>query len=231
MSVEKRERAPEETWTDVAREDLDMTVGEFSVDENEAKASGLTEEQIALARTEIRKLVADASRISDKYLKVQKIAKDSGKRVEDLVDPAEVEQDRALLEHVVGDEYRLVAPHGEIVGKQRCLDRMMNGAIRVQGLGREGFESTEDALHVYGETAVYTSTFRMRGTWLTEDEGTGRLTEEPREFTYRTIHTYTFRDGRWQLTASQMTDAPRPHVRFATGPGTDRPADWRPEEG
>lgn len=230
MSVEKQQRSQTEKWTDLTKEELDQTIGEFNVEENGAQAAGLTEEQIAETRAAIKKLVADATTISDKYIKIKVLAKSSGKPVSELIDQAEVDADRALLNHLVGEEYRLVAPHGEIVGKQRCIDRMMSGAIRPQALGRDGFETTEDVLQVHGNTAVYTGTFSMQGKWLTEDEGTGQITEKPREFTYRTIHTYTFRDGRWQLTASQMTDAPKPKVRFATGPGTDRPADWRPED-
>jgi Domain of unknown function (DUF4440) len=229
MSVGKQQRSQDEKWADLTREDLDRTIGDFTVEKQGARAQGLTEEQIAEARAAIKKLVADATAISDKYIKVKGVAKRIGKTIEELVDPVEVAEDRALLNHIVGDEYRLVAPHGEIVGKQRCVDRIMTGAIRPQALGRDGFETTEEVLQVHGNVAVYTGTFSMQGKWLTEDERTGEITEKLREFTYRTMHTYTFRDGRWQLTASQMTDAPKPQVRFATGPGTDRPADWRPE--
>lgn len=229
MSVDKRQRSQDETWADLTREELDQTIGDFTVEEKGARAAGLTEEQIAEAQAAIKKLVSEATTISDKYIKVKDVAKRTGKTIEELVDPGEIAEDRALLNHIIGDEYRLVAPHGEIVGKQRCIDRMMTGAIRPQALGRDGFETTEDVLQVHGNTTVYIGTFSMRGKWLTEDERPGEITEKLRDFTYRTMHSYTYRDGRWQLTASQMTDATKPQVRFATGPGTDRSADWRPE--
>ncbi|GGM54587.1 hypothetical protein GCM10012275_27170 [Longimycelium tulufanense] len=230
MPVERKQQHRDTEWTSLSSEALERAIGDFTVDSGVTPDSGVTAEQVAEVRQAIKKLVAKAATISDKYIKIKDFAKKSGRSFEELVDPEEFSADRAVLNRIVADEYRLVAPHGEIVGKEKCINRMLHGAIRPQSLGPDGFETTEDTLQVHGNTAVSVGTFRMKGKWLTEHEATGEITEEVREFSYRTMHSFTFRNGRWQITASQMTDLRRPPVRFATGPGTDRPADWRPED-
>jgi hypothetical protein len=69
-----------------------------------------------------------------------------------------------------------------------------------------GFQTMDDELQVHGTAAVMTATQNMRGTLLVQDPQTGAVRERDVTGTYRITNTYIYRDGRWQLTASHMSE-------------------------
>jgi hypothetical protein len=203
MAVEQRRRIQEQAG--LTDEQVEQAIGTFAVDEESARASGLTREQSEAVRQEVRQLGADAALIAAKY---NNIARRTARNPLRELSQEEINADRAHLESLLADEYKFVNPFGNIEDKNRTIDVILNGRILYRSYGGEGFQATEGSLRVHGDTAVLISAFKMRGQGEARRTRTGEIYEQNLDGTYRTTHTFVRRDGRWQYTASQMTTVP-----------------------
>lgn len=186
-------------------EQLRQTIGGFTVEQVSARASGLAAAALTSAQQGVRRLVMDAVIISAKYNEVARRSKQDARSV---TAQAEIATDRALLENLIGDEYRMANPFGKVENKQRTINKILSGTIRPDTFGRGGFETTEETFHIHGNTATYAGTFDMHGMGLAQFTKSNAVRARNLTGSYRTTHTFVFRDGRWQITASHMTQVP-----------------------
>ena len=98
-----------------------------------------------------------------------------------------VARDVATLDRIVADDFAFTYPM-EGDDKSQFISDVESGAVRVEDMGRENVE-----VRVFGETAVL------------DCRDTAKWQYKGRDFsgTYKTIHVYARRDGRWQLVAIQ----------------------------
>jgi hypothetical protein len=186
-------------------EQLEQTIGTFPINQESTRQRSMAAPQAEAARNGVREAAAETARIAAKY---NAIAKRTNRNIRAEVQEDELAADRARLEALIGDEYQFMNPFGNIEGKRRTIDVILNGRILYESYGRGGFETTEESLQVHGDTAVLISAFKMRGSGEARRTDTGEVYEHDLAGTYRTSHTYVRRGGRWQVTASQMTQVP-----------------------
>jgi Domain of unknown function (DUF4440) len=213
MSMDENRRREYKRQAGVTDAQLDQAIGAAKVSKTSADASGLAAADIGTAEQEVRQLIEDVTVISARY---SELSKSSKKDAREVAAAAELNRDRALLQQLIGDDYRLATPFGTTQSKQEVIEAILSGTIRPQTWGRGGFESTEHELQVHGKgkphAVVSTGTLSMKGSGLVEHESGARRWRDL-SGTYQTTHTYSLRDDHWELTASHMTKAP-PKVGF-----------------
>jgi hypothetical protein len=203
MPMQENERRQYQQQAGLTDEQLEQATGAFTVSDVSARASGLSEDHIAEVRQALRQLAADATILTTKYAG---IARRENQDARQLVEQHELDTDRTHLASLIADEYRFTTPLGTVEDKQATIDRILSGGVRAQMLEGGGFQTMDDELQVHGTAAVMTATQNMRGTLLVQDPQTGAVRERDVTGTYRITNTYIYRDGRWQLTASHMSE-------------------------
>jgi hypothetical protein len=193
----------------VSDKQVEQAVGQPEVPE--AVARRLRRPAVALAQDGVRQLMADALIISARYNEVNRANK--GKDAREIVPGDALNRDRELLGAMIADEYRLTNPFGKSEGKAETINKILSGTIRPEMLGAGGFESPDHELQVHADgdqphTAVSHGRLVMKGRGLAEFKKTGSKRWRKLDGEYRTTHTFVFRDARWQLTASAMTQIP-----------------------
>jgi hypothetical protein len=205
MPMQDRQRQEGLRIAGVSQQQIEEAIGSFPLDQGSIRALGLSRDDAEAVRDEVRQVAADAAIIAAKY---NAIARRTNRNITAEVSEDEIAADRAHLEELLADEYRFLNPFGNIEGKRRTIDVILNGRILYSGYGSGGFESMEESLQVHGDTAILVSSFRMGGSGEARKVRTGEVYEQDLAGTYRTTHTYVRRDGRWQYATSQMTAIP-----------------------
>ncbi len=208
LSLEKRtEYMRRANLTD---EQLKETTGKFAINPANAQASESSEAVMAEAAASAN-LVAEECTVMSAYY--NQLATETDRDARQVAEQSRVEEDRAVLESLFADEYRFTDPRGNVGDKAKTIDVILSGKVRRAGFGKAGFLTTKNEVQVHsnGESVVSIGQFTMRGTGLARNVKTGEIAQRSRSGTYRTTHTYVFRDKRWQLAASQMTrERPEP---------------------
>ena len=106
---------------------------------------------------------------------------------------AERRSDVQALEQLVADDYIGYDPAGRPQNRTRVTRAYADGGVRITALGQRDLHA-----RVIGEAGLVTGVSAFRGT-----QG-----EESFDFTLRFLDVYAWRDGRWQLVASQDTRLP-----------------------
>jgi ketosteroid isomerase-like protein len=107
---------------------------------------------------------------------------------------AERRGDAAALEQLVAADYAGYDPAGRPQDRTGITRGYADGTVRITTL-----EQRDLRARVIGEAGLVTGVSSYRG----------RQGEEAFEFTLRFLAIYAWRDGRWQLVASQDTRLPR----------------------
>jgi ketosteroid isomerase-like protein len=107
---------------------------------------------------------------------------------------AERRGDVQALEQLVAADYLGYDPAGRAQDRSRITRAYADGAVRITTLGQRDLHA-----RVVGEAGLVTGVSAFRG----------RQGEESFDFTLRFLDVYAWRDGRWQLIASQDTRLPR----------------------
>jgi hypothetical protein len=115
---------------------------------------------------------------------------DAARRLAD----AERRGDVGALEVLIGADYTGYDPAGRHQDRALVLRAYGDGGVRVNTLGQ-----TELSARVVGEVGLVTGVSEFQG-----HQG-----DEPFDFRLRFLDVYAWRDGRWQLVASQDTRLPR----------------------
>jgi ketosteroid isomerase-like protein len=99
--------------------------------------------------------------------------------------------DLATLDALMADEYTIIQPGGQLVGKVETLVSLASGQR-----GWDCAESDQHAVRIYGDTAVVIGRWRARGLnhGVTFD------------YAARYLGVWVKRAGRWQMVADQSTD-------------------------
>ena len=98
--------------------------------------------------------------------------------------------DLKTLEQLMADEYVIIQPGGDKVGKLATLD-----SLRGERRHWEIAQSDEHDVRLYGEVAV------VVGRWT----GKGVNHGQPFDYQARYLCVWVKRDGRWQMVADQST--------------------------
>ncbi len=106
---------------------------------------------------------------------------------------AERQGDVRALEELIGTDYAGYDPSGRMQDRQGVLRAYVEGGVRVTVL-----EQRELRARIIGEAGLVSGVSALQG----------RQGEEPFDFTLRFLDVYAWRDGRWQLVASQDTHLP-----------------------
>jgi len=185
---------------------IEEALGEMAV----PRTAALAPEAATTAQSALRELMVDLLIISARYNEVSRKTKKDARQV---VAPDELQRDREALEAVIADEYHLTNPFGKSEGKQETINKILSGTIRPDSFGQGGFKSPEHTLQVHAiagrpHTAVSHGRLIFKGAGSVKFKKSGAVRWRDLTGEYRTTHTYIFRDGRWQVTASQMTQLP-----------------------
>ena len=180
-------------------------LGTINVPETGAKATA-----VAAAEDGVRELLVDLMVISARY---NEAARASKKDAREIIPADELARDREVLEAMIGPEYHLANPFGKSEGRDETINKFLSGTIRPDAFGQAGFKSSEHTLQVHADdgnphTAVSHGRLKFKGKGAVEYKESGRVRWLDLTGEYRTTHTFIYRDGRWQITASQMTKIP-----------------------
>jgi ketosteroid isomerase-like protein len=115
---------------------------------------------------------------------------DTARRLAD----AERRGDVVALEDLIGADYTGYDPAGRHQDRALVLRAYADGQVRVTTLGQ-----SELSARVVGDVGIVTGVSEFRG----------RQGDEPFDFRLRFLDVYAWREGRWQLVASQDTRLPR----------------------
>ena len=107
---------------------------------------------------------------------------------------AERRGDVRVLEEVVAADYVGYDPAGRPQDRSGVTRAYADGGVRITTLGQRDVHA-----RVVGETGLVTGVSAFRG----------KQGEESFDFTLRFLDVYAWREGRWQLIASQDTRLPR----------------------
>ena len=102
---------------------------------------------------------------------------------------AEMRQDRAALDRLIGDDFMGVDAQGNTITKAQ----MMAGESPSSKQGLSA--SFDNVVRVYGDMAVAFTNVMMKGRGAGQDAGSQ----------YRYLKVYVKRGGRWQIVAQQVT--------------------------
>lgn len=190
----------------LSEKQLEETIGQFTVDESSARSCGLDSGEVERIKQGVRAVVAESAQITAKY---NEIAGRTGAEPVKTLGAEVVEADRSRLEALMTEDYSFVTPFGHNENRERSISVILSGLVHFDSFGHDGFETTEESLHIHGPgAAVLTSTVKMSGSGETKNLSTGDVHEADFSGTYRTTHTYVFEDSHWRLEASQMTAIP-----------------------
>jgi hypothetical protein len=189
----------------MSQEQIDQAVGSFPIHEPSVQARGLSGDDAAGVRAAVRQVATDAAIIAAKY---NTIARRTERNITQEVGDEEVARDRAVLEELLAEEYTFLNPFGNIEGRTRTIEVILNGRILYSGYGSGAFEAIDETLQIHGDTAVLISSFRMGGSGQARRLRDNEVYEQRLDGMYRTTHTFIRRDGRWQYATSQMTLVP-----------------------
>ena len=106
---------------------------------------------------------------------------------------AERQGDVGALEQLVAADYVGYDPAGRAQARTRVRRAYAEGTVRITALAQRELQA-----RVLGEAGIVTGVSAFQGT-----QG-----EESFDFTLRFLDVYAWRDGRWQLVASQDTRLP-----------------------
>jgi ketosteroid isomerase-like protein len=107
---------------------------------------------------------------------------------------AERRGDVRLLEELMAADYRGYDPAGRPQDRSGVVQAYAEGGVRVMVLGQSDLR-----VRVIGEVGLVAGVSTLQG----------RQGEEPFDLRLRFLDVYAWRDGRWQLIASQDTNLPR----------------------
>jgi ketosteroid isomerase-like protein len=106
---------------------------------------------------------------------------------------AEHQGDVRALEELIADDYTGYDPAGRLQNRAGVVRAYEEGGVHVTTLGQ-----SELSARVIGEVGLVTGVSAFQG----------RSGKEPFDFKLRFLDVYAWRDGRWQLVASQDTRLP-----------------------
>jgi ketosteroid isomerase-like protein len=106
---------------------------------------------------------------------------------------AERRGDVGALEQLVAADYVGYDPAGRSQDRTRLRRAYAEGAVRITALNQRDLQA-----RVFGEAGIVTGVSAFQG----------KQGEESFDFTLRFLDVYAWRDGRWQLVASQDTRLP-----------------------
>jgi hypothetical protein len=165
---------------------------------SKAPESDATAAQIRAARQGVTDLNLLCLAISEKY---NEAALRTGQDARLSFPPEEVKKDERTLRSLFAKEFRFRDPFGIESDAETTIANILAGKIR-----KDAFESVADALQVHnrGNTVISSGTFSMKGSMRVRFKRSGVVRKRDISGSYHTTHTYIYRDGRWQLGASQM---------------------------
>ena len=102
-----------------------------------------------------------------------------------------VASDTVALKQIWAEDYTFINPQGGLVTRAQRLANLASGSTNVI----EGINQREIVVHVYGDNAVVTQLFTLRGTF------SGVVTDQE----VRGSFTWIKRAGRWQLVFNEIT--------------------------
>jgi len=101
-----------------------------------------------------------------------------------------IKNDLESIGRIVADDWIIVDPNGEIVGRTRFFEVIKSGALT-----HDIMESEDFRVRVYGESAVVTAITSTKGNFMGQEFST-------RE---RATDAFVKRDGRWQCVLTHLT--------------------------
>jgi len=101
-----------------------------------------------------------------------------------------IKNDLESIGRIVADDWIIVDPNGEIVGRTRFFEVIKSGALT-----HDIMESEDFRVRVYGESAVVTAITSTKGKFMGQEFST-------RE---RATDVFVKRDGRWQCVLTHLT--------------------------
>jgi ketosteroid isomerase-like protein len=107
---------------------------------------------------------------------------------------AERRGDPRVLEELMSADYKGYDPAGRPQDRSGVVRAYADGEVRVTALGQSDLR-----VRVIGEVGLVTGVSAFQG----------RQRDQPFDFRLRFLDVYVWRDGRWQLIASQDTRLPR----------------------
>jgi ketosteroid isomerase-like protein len=113
--------------------------------------------------------------------------------VDQAREKATLEQDAATLTRIYAHDYVVTDYHGQVSGKAERLAAVRSGHLHFVALSMEDIR-----VRLFESVAVLTSTDVMQESAVTPAQRA------------RFLRVYVFRDGRWQMVASQATLVSRP---------------------
>jgi ketosteroid isomerase-like protein len=111
-------------------------------------------------------------------------------KLENAFAEAIVKNDLEGIGRLVGDDWVIIDPNGEIVDRARFFEVVKSGALT-----HDIMESEDFRIRVYGESAVVTAITSTRGKFMGQEFST-------RE---RATDVFVKRDGRWQCVLTHLT--------------------------
>jgi hypothetical protein len=145
------------------------------------------------------------TRITAKY---NDIAKAAGGDARNAVDKIELDRDTATLLSIFAEEYTLTDPYGNVHSRDANINAILSGIVQQEKFGKGGFETADDTIKVYADTAVWVGTIRMKGTMKVKTSA-GATRKKDISGVYRQTHNFAKREGRWLLTGTHMTQVPK----------------------
>jgi ketosteroid isomerase-like protein len=111
-------------------------------------------------------------------------------KIEEAFAEAIVRNDVDGIRRLVGDEWVIVDPNGEIVDRTRFFEVIKSGALT-----HDMMESEDFRVRVYGDSAVVTAVTRTKGKFMGQEFSTQE----------RATDVFVRRDGRWQCVLTHLT--------------------------
>ncbi len=101
-----------------------------------------------------------------------------------------VKNDAEAIGRFLADDWIIIDPDGDVIGKSRFLEVIKSGALT-----HEVMESNDVRVRIYGNTAVLTALTTTKGKYSGQDF----TTQE------RATDVFVKQNGRWQFVFSQLT--------------------------
>jgi ketosteroid isomerase-like protein len=111
-------------------------------------------------------------------------------KIEEAFAEAIVRNDVDGIRRLVGDDWVIVDPNGEIVDRTRFFEVIRSGALT-----HDMMESEDFRVRVYGDSAVVTGVTRTKGKFMGQEFSTQE----------RATDVFVKRDGRWQCVLTHLT--------------------------
>jgi ketosteroid isomerase-like protein len=111
-------------------------------------------------------------------------------KIEEAFAEAIVRNDVDGIRRLVGDEWVIVDPNGEIVDRTRFFEVIKSGALT-----HDMMESEDFRVRVYGDSAVVTAVTRTKGKFMGQEFSTQE----------RATDVFVKSDGRWRCVLTHLT--------------------------